>query len=273
MVLVPLNEALKNLMNDTIITTRCSTDMSLYNEMLSFLNEYDCKKVPYKQQRCSLRYLTTCIRDAIDEDYKWLINIDEDAFILNKHNIDTLIDYMDDNDIVYCGIPDGGSGRLRYGNPLVMNACFNIFNIDLIKDIFDEHKISTISWRKNAESIKSINQQYISTVKTHREDGKATYNWNKKCERYYNLFYHLLTENCKQLYLSHDIYKDNITSIIKFNDLVICYHTWFARFYGNKPGCIVEKHIENVSEEYRGNRIDKVISEVKELRASDEHIL
>jgi hypothetical protein len=237
-------------MKPSLITTRCMHS-SLYDKMLLFTEDFECEKIPYKMQRCSLQYFINIISDAIDKGITWLINIDEDAFIVDSGAVKKLIAYMDENKIGYCGMPDGGHGGTRADHPLVMNACFNIFNIDMIKPIFDVEEIRKTGLDKH---VKIEHQQYIESL-----PGEFKFRF---AERYYRFFWHLLNQGLSKLFLDHRLYEDNVTTVIAHNDVDIVYHTWFSRFYPKNIQQNAEFTKDRVPAEYREHRIDKVINKL-----------
>ena len=225
---------------------------SLYDKMLLFVEDFECEKIPYTGERCGLEYLINIISDAIDKGIKWLINIDEDAFAVNSKAIKKLITYMDKNKIGYCGIPDGGQSGPRYADPLVMNACFNIFNIDMIKPIFDKDQIRRANLDKR---VITEHQDYIDSLPEKFKFYMA--------ERYYRFFWHLLNQGLPKLFLDSRLYKDNITSIISYEDIDIIYHTWYSRLYSkNVQQPPAGKYSTIIPEEYMEHRIDKILNKL-----------
>ena len=70
-------------MKPSLITTRCMHS-SLYDKMFLFTEDFECEKIPYTGQRCSLQYFINIISDEIDKGITLLINIDEDAFVVDS---------------------------------------------------------------------------------------------------------------------------------------------------------------------------------------------
>jgi hypothetical protein len=122
-------------------------------------------------------------------DTKWVLNLDEDCFLLNYEMIYDLIKYMETNDYDYCGIQDGGSIPVRIHNPLVSNPFFNLFNVEKInplkKDYFDR--------KYSMDELKKKYSHFIRFDKC-----KSEYDLY---ERFYHQFFWLLENGMKPFYL------------------------------------------------------------------------
>jgi hypothetical protein len=63
-----------------------------------------------------------------ETDFDYVVNIDEDAFVLDPILLEELIQVAKDQGYVNVGMPDGGSCPIRFHNPCVTNPFFNIFH-------------------------------------------------------------------------------------------------------------------------------------------------
>ena len=202
-------------MNNKIRVVTRRSNVQLYNKMLVFLEHVDWDKREYTNQRCSNRYFINIMQDAITDNIDWVINLDEDAFLLNTDVINALIKHMEQNKIGYCGVPDGGYNATRFSHPIVMNAFFNIFNMSMIREHFN---IEKMTGSRLEPRVMEEHKQYISQL-----PGKYRI---KFAERYYRFFYHLLNSNVKKLYLDHELWDDNISTMVSYEGSNIFRHNW-----------------------------------------------
>jgi hypothetical protein len=85
--------------------------------------------LPYKRKRCAFTSADGYLYDHIvKSNADILINLDEDAFIIDNEKLKKLIEFVIDNEYVNCGMSDGGVVDIRKHNPLVTNPYFNILN-------------------------------------------------------------------------------------------------------------------------------------------------
>jgi hypothetical protein len=166
----------------------------------------------------------------------WIINIDEDCFVIDNEEIQSLLDYMIEEDYDFCGIPDGGVVSIRSASPVVMNAFFNIFNITKIRNNLD---IPALIQSKFGEDL-------LEKTPVHLLRGPYSY---ITLERYYHVFYWLV-RHFRPLWLDALTMKDGITTeLLSHRGKPLCWHTWYGREYLNNP-------------EQR-ERIDRVITEAR----------
>ncbi len=98
-------------------------------------------------------------------DTKWILNLDEDCFIINHENIYKLISFMEKNDYDYCGFQDGGELIVRIHNPLVANPFFNLFNVEKIyqmkKDYYPKKYSPAVLAEKYSHYIRFKRFKYV----------------------------------------------------------------------------------------------------------------
>lgn len=166
----------------------------------------------------------------------WTINIDEDCFVIDNEEIQSLLDYMIKEDYDFCGTPDGGVYSTRNASPVVMNACFNIFNIMKIRNNLD---IDAIIQSEFGEDL-------LEKTPVHLLRGPYDYS---PLEPYYHVFYWLV-RNFRPLWLDARTIEDGITTeLLSHRGRPFCWHTWYGREYLKNP-------------EQR-ERIDRVITEAR----------
>ena len=159
-----------------------------------------------------------------DKNCDIAINIDEDAFVISPQAILSLIEYVIINNIANAGCPDGGIGAPRIGNPVITNPFFNIFNLKLIRSI--NHNQKDIHNFKYLKYLSEMENNFPKNILT----GK--YNFKDYDREPYYPFFFWLAYNFKTLYLKSEYHKDKISTILyNHNNEVVCYHSWFARFY------------------------------------------
>lgn len=82
------------------------------------------------------------IKFAEEKKYDWVIFLDVDVFCLDDNKLLDLLQYMSDNEYDYSGLIDGGTAYSTRKNPLCINACFMVFNLEKFKDRSDYTKIA-----------------------------------------------------------------------------------------------------------------------------------
>ncbi len=170
-----------------------------------------------------------------DSNSNWILNLDEDCFLINYKQIYSLIDYLENNNFDYSGIQDGGSIPVRIHNPLVVNPFFNLFNTEKLNSMRGNYK-------RNSYDVKEMEGKYSHLVKF------LNYQYKYDLfEPFYNFFFWLLESglnpffhNAKQydkekyLVISPIFriipYYNSPTIIYDNNDIEIGLHTWHSRY-------------------------------------------
>jgi len=201
-----------------LIVTRFSNEI-LYNRMISTnKTSFECVKAEnFHGRNGSVDYLFYCF--SFFNDYDFIINVDEDAFFTNNEEFELLLNYMNDQKIDVCGIPDGGQCIHRFHNPLTMNPFFNIFSKEFCKkaslnkqDVYNS--IMTDDLKQKTPKLKNDQFRYDDF------------------EPFYKVFFWAHKNNLKFLYLDSYEFVDEVSTIIKNhlkNDFIV--HTWYAREY------------------------------------------
>lgn len=189
-----------------------------------------------------------------DTKTDWVINVDEDAFVYDIEKLFSLIDYMDKNDYHICGVSDGGVVGCRKHNPVAMNPFFNII---------DARKIRTIP---RCESGKSTDDKIIGDFTEdlkkytphHLLKDNFVYKYDNFQWQYYPIYFHLLRNNIKFLYLdvdehtdNHVGYTDGHSSFVKdHNGDGFLIHTWHGRCYNDLSSNECKSHSSRIDEAY-----------------------
>lgn len=160
-----------------------------------------------------------------DIDAEWIINLDEDAFVLNWPRILGLLEYMKSNDYDFCGVPDGGVIDHRFHNPISPNPFFSIHNNKKIREKFD---LAEIEKTEFAEDLKQYTPTHLL-----KENHKFAFD---NFEPYYSYFFWLLRSGSKCLYLDAESWqRDPVTSVVLDTEQKpLLLHTWFARDFDNQ---------------------------------------
>jgi hypothetical protein len=191
-------------MKKTIVTR--SQNEKLYKIAKSFLsseNEFiQCKQ--FKGFEGAVNYL----KWIFETQSGWVVNVDEDCFIINENLIDVCINQMKRNGWVYAGVPDGG-GLIPHRNKskYTANPFFNIFNVDAIKE-----KYNSFSDIIDFELIKEIETNY---------NLDEPFAW---------LFYWMF-KNFSSAEFSDIDSTDGTSTIINVNKKPMLIHSWYSRMY------------------------------------------
>lgn len=180
--------------------------------------------LPYKRVRL---YGTTAdgyfYQMLEDKECDWVVNVDEDAFVMDNVALQSLLDYVIENDIVCCGMHDGGVLPIRFCNPIILNPFFNIINLKTIREKFNREEIEHFDYAAHEEELKMLLPDYL---KDYEGLKYADY------EPYYHFFF-WLAQNFKLMYLEVEEHKDGCTTIVYNQEhKPILLHTWWSREYG-----------------------------------------
>jgi hypothetical protein len=176
------------------------------------------------------------LEDKIQEEYDYVVLVDEDCLVYDEKFINEIIDYMDENDYDICGMPDGGMVRMRFHRSDVPNLFFSIFKTEKIKMINKDEYLE----------YKTPCDLYEENDIVHCDNFEGYYKF--LCYLEYSLNMTFLPLNAIQT-------EDDAT-VVFFNDRKICIHCWYSRVYKTK------------TEEQE--RIDKILEEsIKEKTNKD----
>lgn len=200
------------------------------NYRLYCASKYLFSEIGIKNRRLLFKTADQYIYDALKTSVDFVINIDEDAFLLNPQALQGLLNYMCHNEIACCGIPDGGVA-CRGHNPFVMNAFFNIFNVKLIRQHLKEHgykdieqAVSDFDYVLHKEQMwAKFPKQLITLSRAHIDE--TTF------EPYYPFFL-WLAGTYPVLYLRSDVWRDNLSTLLYDHmEQPLLIHTWYSREY------------------------------------------
>ncbi len=160
-----------------------------------------------------------------DIEADWIINLDEDAFVLDWPRIMGLLEQMKENGYDICGVPDGGVIDHRFHNPISPNPFFSIHHNKLIKEKFDLKEIEKTVF---TEDLKRFTPKGLF-----KENHKYEFD---NFEPYYSYFFWLLKTGSRFLYLDAEAWaRDEVTTtVLDTEKKPLLLHTWFARDYDNQ---------------------------------------
>jgi len=196
-------------------------------------------KLPFERIRLENTLSDEYLYKLLQRDADYIINIDEDAFVIDNCKLEALVKYCIIEDIDVCGFPDGGVLPIRTHNPLVVNPFFNIFHIKKIKIDFSLHIVQTYREHK---------KEYEKHTPLHLIRSPYIYDSYEP----YCPFFIWLSQKYTVLYLNGETHQDGISTILKDqNNHSILIHSWYSRYYGNNN--------------YHTNRINRIIQESTNL--------
>jgi hypothetical protein len=180
-------------------------------------------------------------------DGKWVLNLDEDCFLVDYQKVYSLIEFLEKNDYDYCGVQDGGSIPVRIHNPIVSNPFFNLFNVEKISAL-DKDYYHT---RYDVEEMRKKYSDHVRFWHTRYEFDDF--------EPFYSEFFWLLDKGLKPFFnnaIPYDKekyfvfapigrvipYYNSPTMILDHRDSPMALHTWHSRFY-HYPN--IKKRINN----------------------------
>ena len=185
-------------------------------------------------------------RRLTEIDADWVVNIDEDAFLLSAEALRALVRHMADHGYAACGMPDGGAVSIRrHNNPLTCNAFFNVLDLRRVRRAWaDWPRASTAGHDARYESIVSG----VSGRQLRTGFDFASF------EPYGPLFFALLAAGERILYLDAEQWRDGVSTLLKSPaDVPLLLHTWYSRLWDTDPG--TRRRIEAAAAwatEYRG---------------------
>ncbi|MDX6182204.1 hypothetical protein SGQ44_08955 [Flavobacterium sp. Fl-77] len=190
--------------------------------------------LPFKHYRLTYTTAQGYLDKILEYDIDYAINIDEDAFVVDNLAILDLLEYCIKEEIVNCGIRDGGVLQIRYGNPLVTNPFFNIFNVKKIKENYSKSQVDDCLKKDiDYDNLLPNNLPYKYEISNNYEPFYPFFLW--------------LNINHKVLYLEGKQHNDNYSTILyNHKGEQMLFHSWFSREYG-----VDQFHTNRINDLYR----------------------
>ncbi|MCB0324282.1 MAG: glycosyltransferase [Bdellovibrionales bacterium] len=160
-----------------------------------------------------------------DIDAEWIINIDEDAFVMDWPRIMKLLDHMERENIDCCGVPDGGVIDHRFHNPISPNPYFSIHCNRNIRAKFDRAAIDKSTFADDL----------LPHAPSHLFKKNHRYEFDN-FEPYYKYFFWLLRTGSKLLYLDAGAWARDPVASVTFDHerQPLLIHSWYARDFENQ---------------------------------------
>ena len=154
------------------------------------------------------------------EGSDWVMNIDEDAFLVREESIHSLLSYMKKEGYDYCGMPDGGACWHRKRNPAVINPFFFLFNVAALRGKLPaKHELPGLC-------------RVGETITAPPYGGVSEY---PDTEPYYDLFL-WAARNARCLYLQAQDHPDGWSTILLDHEgKPFIKHSWYARCFSTDP--------------------------------------
>lgn len=151
-------------------------------------------------------------------DTDWVVNIDEDAFLLDPQELVETIRFMDRGGFAACGMPDGGVVSIRHHNPVACNAFFNVLDMRRVR----------LAWNdRNMAKQSPFRRAYEALVPAFARQTPAAFD---AFEPYYGLFFSLLERQECILYLPATEWSDAISTLLFApTGAPLMLHAWYAR--------------------------------------------
>ncbi|QJX01315.1 glycosyltransferase family protein [Frigoriglobus tundricola] len=157
---------------------------------------------------------------ALDAD--WVINLDEDAFVLDPRGLLALVRRMEAEGYAACGVPDGGAVPIRVHNPAACNAFFNVFDLRRCRPAWaDWDRVLRLRHRTEYE------RAVAPFVR-----GPHAYD---DFEPYYGAFFALRDAGERILSLEAETWRDGVTTLVRGPNGPLLLHAWYARAWVGDP--------------------------------------
>ncbi len=205
-----------------VIVTR-SLSASLFRLSDNFLDFRNCQPAelrPTCRYRCRGMDATSYLRELRGIDAEWIVNLDEDVFLIDPQGVISLIVKMARDGYAACGMPDGGVVPIRRHNPLVCNTFFNIFNGPTIRRVWSDWEQVVLTQPSDVDSyeLPAFSQRTESAF--------------DQFEPYYPAFFALRACGERILMLDAEPWKDGVSTILKTLDgSPLLIHCWYARMW------------------------------------------
>lgn len=178
--------------------------------------------LPYKRVRLVDTTADGYFLKLMNIDADWIINIDEDAFVVDNRRVDILLHYCAENDIDVCGYSDGGVISIRNHNPLVMNPFFNIIHTKALREKFRPGVLQEYAVHKSEYEKKAP----WNLIRKH------TYAYEFHYFEPYDPFFVWVSQNFNTLYLDALTHSDKYSTIgLDHESKPMLIHTWYSRDY------------------------------------------
>ncbi len=163
-------------------------------------------------------------RELLTIKADWVVNVDEDAFLLDHQELYRLIRFMDSSGFAACGMSDGGTVSIRKHNPVACNAFFNVFDMRRVRKVWSDWPVALKS---------PFRPEFKNSIPEFARKTEAAFD---DFEPYYGLFFALLENEEPILYLPARDWPDGIsTLLLSPSNAPLVLHAWYAREWNDDP--------------------------------------
>lgn len=256
----------------------------LYDMNMKILNQIPYPKYVIKDPP-ALDYMILCV-EQLKNDYDWIINIDDDAFLMNFQGLYDLMDYMDREGYDICGMADGLTLTPRdVFNATSMNPFFNVIRSEPFRTKFNG-PASMVAQYNPTEHMKYVDVSIYHPEIWGKSASEITgFEFPPSYEPYYYFFNAVLPKlkilwlygksydydrtvdprlvfvsdeprraNTWHMYKKGILYGDDPWTTVLYNHAMkpIVYHTWYARCYGGAedPTLPLIKNVDRINRIY-----------------------
>jgi glycosyltransferase involved in cell wall biosynthesis len=212
--------------NGVVVATRSLSDelYALSGRFLRF-DDVGWSPIPSPTARHRLRGHSAVdyLLALADLPARWVVNLDEDAFLLDPGGLLRLIERMDLEGHAACGMPDGGVVPIRRHSPAVPNAFFNVLDLDRVRPV----------WSRPMARETPFRPEYAADLP---DFARRTEFACDDFEPYYGLFHALRAAGESILPLDAETWTDGVSTVLRGIDgEPLLVHAWYAREWTTDP--------------------------------------
>jgi glycosyltransferase involved in cell wall biosynthesis len=151
-------------------------------------------------------------------DADWVVNLDEDAFLLDADALAGLIRRMATEGYAASGMPDGGVVPIRCHNPVVCNAYFTVLDLHRVRSVWQDW--DRVRAARHSPAFERVVPDFAM---------RAAYAFDHY-EPYYGAYFALLAAGERLLYLDGEEWRDGTSTLLKAPDgRPLLLHCWYGR--------------------------------------------
>jgi hypothetical protein len=164
---------------------------------------------------------TAFIEHALKRDAEYLVHVDEDCFVQSPQAMGEILQAMREQpDLVAAGIPDGGH-YYRALNPAALNLFFVVFRMEPLREAWS---------RRDQWAHTQFREEFARDVmRQFPQLDRSRIDWAGS-EPYYPLFWNLLAQGGRFLYLPHELNRTRWSTVVQSpSGRPVAEHLWYLR--------------------------------------------
>lgn len=186
-------------------------------------------------------FLMAMMKDERLLKYTHAIYIDNDCFVVSWEQVEYTFKRFIINSYCFAGMPDGGTISHRISSDELPNLFFMFFDLEQMRMVWDEDAIRSTSVNMEVRNAYK-NRDGYKRIDIVRSEGFVPFSigvgYN---EPYYKIFSFLKSKGLEYMGLDAEdapqVDDDGACTALMGldygqDDLIMCYHSWFAREYG-----------------------------------------